>query len=197
MPRTTLQCKQSLLAGDKPFNCDICQKKFALSCNLRAHLKTHEAEYQSSAASLALYHRALAVLGSQSPSNESCSNEEEELEEEEEESIGKGLSGSSGIGGTVGGKFQGFFIGQPPCERRRATLGVGGPDGDGGGQDHSIGGGFGWIDFLGVGSERAVGPRMRRLEHRLLRQLLPPTAGTITSSGRERVVILGELNLDW
>ena len=52
-------------SGDKPFSCDICQKKFALSCNLRAHLKTHEAEFQSSQASLALYQRALAVLGQQ------------------------------------------------------------------------------------------------------------------------------------
>ena len=53
--------------GDKPFSCDICQKKFALSCNLRAHLKTHEAEYQTSAASLALYKRALAALGGSPP----------------------------------------------------------------------------------------------------------------------------------
>lgn len=42
--------------------------------------------------------------------------------EEEEESLGKGLSGSSGVGGTLGGRFRGFFIGQPPCEKRRATL---------------------------------------------------------------------------
>ncbi|EOO02698.1 putative dna polymerase epsilon subunit b protein [Phaeoacremonium minimum UCRPA7] len=108
--------------------------------------------------------------------------------EEEEESVGKGLSGSSGVGGTIGGRFQGFFIGQPPCEKRRATLGVSGPDG---GQDHTIGGGFGWIDFLGVGSERACGSRMRKLEHRLLRQ---PSSPDIP--GRGRMVILGELNLD-
>ncbi len=108
---------------------------------------------------------------------------------EEEESVGKGLNGSSGIGGTIGGRFQGYFIGQPPCERRRATLGVSGPDGD---QDHTIGGGFGWIDFLGVGSERAVGSRMRKLEHRLLRQ--PPPGSD--SRGRGRMVVLGELNLD-
>lgn len=110
--------------------------------------------------------------------------------EEEEESIGKGLSGSSGVGGTIGGRFQGFFIGQPPCEKRRATLGVSGLDG---GPDHTIGGGFGWIDFLGVGSERAVGPRMRKLEQRLLRQ---PALADPESPGRGRVVIVGELNLD-
>ncbi|OLN85910.1 DNA polymerase epsilon subunit B [Colletotrichum chlorophyti] len=108
--------------------------------------------------------------------------------EEEEESVGKGLSGSSGVGGTLGGRFQGFFIGQPPCENRKATLGVSGPDG---GQDHTIGGGFGWIDFLGVGSERAVGPRMRKLEQRLL-----PRHSAEEVPGRGRMVILGEMNLD-
>ncbi|KAL2260108.1 hypothetical protein VTK26DRAFT_5999 [Humicola hyalothermophila] len=110
--------------------------------------------------------------------------------EEEEESIGKGLSGSSGVGGTIGGRFQGFFIGQPPCEKRRATLGVSGLEG---GPDHTIGGGFGWIDFLGVGSERAVGPRMRKLEQRLLRQ---PAMADPDGPRRGRVVIVGELNLD-
>lgn len=106
--------------------------------------------------------------------------------EEEDESVGKGLGGSSGVGGTLGGRFQAFFIGQPPCEKRKATLGISGPDG---GQDQTIGGGFGWIDFLGVGSERAVGAKMRRLEQ-LLREPLDDTPS------RNRVVILGELNLD-
>lgn len=99
--------------------------------------------------------------------------------EEEDESTGNGLGGSSGVGGTLGGRFQAFFIGQPPCERRKVTLGVST-------DDTTIGGGFGWIDFLGVGSERAVGNKMRRLETRLL----PP------ASPRRRVVVLGELNLD-
>ncbi|KAH7255913.1 DNA polymerase alpha/epsilon subunit B-domain-containing protein [Fusarium redolens] len=109
--------------------------------------------------------------------------------EEEDESVGKGLSGSSGVGGTLGGRFQGFFIGQPPCERRQATLGISGPDG---GQEQTIGGGFGWIDFLGVGSERAVGTKMRRLEKRLLHS----RAEEDTAPSRGRVVIIGELNLD-
>lgn len=34
-----------LVAGDKPHGCDICLKKFALACNLRAHMKTHEGLY--------------------------------------------------------------------------------------------------------------------------------------------------------
>lgn len=108
--------------------------------------------------------------------------------EEEDESVGKGLSGSSGVGGTLGGRFQGFFIGQPPCEKRKATLGIRGPDG---GQDSTIGGGFGWIDFLGVGSERAVGIKMRRLEQSLLRG-----PAEEDSPSRARMIILGELNLD-
>ncbi|KAF7563063.1 hypothetical protein G7046_g1092 [Stylonectria norvegica] len=107
--------------------------------------------------------------------------------EEEDESVGKGLSGSSGVGGVLGGHFQGFFIGQPPCEKRKATLGISGPDG---GHEQTIGGGFGWVDFLGVGSQRAMGAKMRRLEQRLLR------APSQDIPSRDRVVILGELNLD-
>ncbi|KAI1865854.1 uncharacterized protein JN550_008112 [Neoarthrinium moseri] len=110
--------------------------------------------------------------------------------EEEEESVGKGLGASNGIGGIIGGRFQGFFIGQPPCEKRKATLGVSGLDG---GQDHTIGGGFGWIDFLGVGSERAVGSKMRKVEQRVLRQA---ESDDPEAPSRDRVVILGELNLD-
>ncbi|KAL8305456.1 hypothetical protein RB597_003737 [Gaeumannomyces tritici] len=132
---------------------------------------------------------------------------EEEDDRHGTHTAGKGLTGSSGIGGTIGGRFQGFFVGQPPCEKRRATLGVSGPEGDG--LEHTIGGGFGWIDFLGVGSERAVGPRMRRLEHRLLRQphmqrarrlleddMSQPAAAASIIPRRGRIAVLGELNLD-
>lgn len=110
-------------------------------------------------------------------------------EEDDEATVGSkvGLSGSSGVGGVIGGRFQGFFIGQPPCEKRRVTLGVSGPDSD------TIGGGFGWIDFLGVGSERAMGSRMRRVEQRLLRR---PLTDDDPDRGRGRIVILGEMNLD-
>lgn len=110
-------------------------------------------------------------------------------EEDDDAAAGSkvGLSGSSGVGGVLGGRFQGFFIGQPPCEKRRVTLGVSGPDSD------TVGGGFGWIDFLGVGSERAMGPRMRRVEQRLLRR---PLTDDDPDRGRGRIVVLGEMNLD-
>lgn len=31
-----------VVSGDKPHACELCTKKFALACNLRAHMKTHE-----------------------------------------------------------------------------------------------------------------------------------------------------------
>ncbi|RDA87128.1 hypothetical protein CP532_4248 [Ophiocordyceps camponoti-leonardi (nom. inval.)] len=126
------------------------------------------------------------------------------LYEEDGNAVARNLGGSSGsgVGGILGGRFRGLFIGQPPCEKRRATLGISGPDG---GSDHTIGGGFGWIDFLGVGSQRAVGAKMRRLENRLLPPLsstassLPPSSSfpdDTPPAGRNRIVIIGELNLD-
>ena len=32
--------------GSKPHACELCNKRFALACNLRAHMKTHEDEQQ-------------------------------------------------------------------------------------------------------------------------------------------------------
>ncbi|CAK7266561.1 DNA-directed DNA polymerase epsilon, subunit B [Sporothrix epigloea] len=155
--------------------------------------------------------------------------------EDEEETAGRGLNGATGVGGTISGRFQAFFIGQPPSETRRDALGISGPDGMGGAGvgDHTIGGGFGWIDFMGVGSHRAVGARMRKLEQRFLlrqrnqhrqhpnrfrqhlRQQLPADSQDDDNDGetlqakqnvaqadeplplgRQRIVLLGELNLD-
>lgn len=109
--------------------------------------------------------------------------------EEEDNSSGGGLGGSGGVGGTIGGKFIGFFIGGPPCERRAVTLGMSGKNGEG---DTTAGGGFGWVDFLGVGSERAVGSKMRKLEQRLLRR--PSEDNEL--GGRGRMIVIGEVNLD-
>jgi DNA polymerase epsilon subunit 2 len=108
---------------------------------------------------------------------------------EEEDNNTGGLGGIGGVGGTIGGKFIGFFIGGPPCERRAVTLGVSGKNGDG---DITAGGGFGWVDFLGVGSERAVGTKMRKLEQRLIKR----PAGDEELGGRNRMIIIGEVNLN-
>ncbi|XP_070065386.1 zinc finger protein 26 isoform X2 [Drosophila virilis] len=37
---------RSFKNGDKPHGCELCKKKFALACNLRAHMKTHDGDLQ-------------------------------------------------------------------------------------------------------------------------------------------------------
>ncbi|KAL1896404.1 DNA-directed DNA polymerase epsilon, subunit B [Ceratocystis pirilliformis] len=108
--------------------------------------------------------------------------------EEEEDVSTSGLHGARGIGGFIGGRFQAFFIGQPPCEKRSVTLGISGPEGN---VDHAIGGGFGWTDFIGHGSERAVGAKMRRIQERIFRPM-----ETSEARMRNKVVVLGEVNLN-
>ena len=86
------------ILGDKPFACDICQKKFALSCNLRAHLKTHEAEYQTSPASFALYRRTLELLGVAEAQERLDRMRDEVEEDDEEERLGSESSSPGGAG---------------------------------------------------------------------------------------------------
>ncbi len=93
-----------------------------------------------------------------------------------------------GIGGAIGGKFVAFSVGGPPCERREVSLGIGGCSA---GNIPSAGAGFGWVDFLGIGSERASGARMRRLEKTILKRTLEPAA----SGERGTIVIVGEVDL--
>lgn len=109
--------------------------------------------------------------------------------EEEDEVSGGGLGGGGGVGGTIGGKFVGFTVGGPPCERRQVTLGVSGSNDEG---DVTAGGGFGWVDFLGVGSERAIGSKMRKIEQRVCGRPI----GNDDNGGRSRMVVIGEVNLD-
>ncbi|KAI9724939.1 MAG: hypothetical protein M1812_000215 [Candelaria pacifica] len=109
--------------------------------------------------------------------------------EEEHNPAAGGLGGNGGVGGTIGGKFIGFSVIGPPCEKREVTLGVSGVNNEG---DSTAAGGFGWVDFLGVGSERAVGSKMRRMEQRVLGRGDKNEA----QSGRSRMIILGEVNLD-
>ena len=109
--------------------------------------------------------------------------------EAEGSNIDSDLDGKVGVGGAVGGRFIAFSIGGPPCERRDITLGV---STTGAGGHLSTGGGFGWVDFLGVGSERATGPAMRELEQKVLKKEVTEASG----KGRSRMIILGEVNLD-
>ncbi len=110
--------------------------------------------------------------------------------EEQELSVGPGLDRNTGVGGTIGGRFIAFSVGGPPCERRETTLGISSSSTDG---NTTAGGGFGWVDFLGVGSERASGQAMRKLERSVLKKgILQPSE----DEGRGRIVILGDVNLD-
>ncbi|CAF9935964.1 MAG: DNA-directed DNA polymerase epsilon, subunit B [Alectoria fallacina] len=109
--------------------------------------------------------------------------------EEEGSSTGHGLDGNRGVGGTVGGKFIAFSVGGPPCERREVTVGISGAGKDG---HTSAGGGFGWVDFLGVGSERAAGSAMRKLETIVLKR----DSSENPVQGRVRMVICGEVELE-
>lgn len=109
--------------------------------------------------------------------------------EEEGSNAGPGLDGNRGVGGTVGGKFIAFSVGGPPCERREVTVGISGAGKDG---HTSAGGGFGWVDFLGIGSERAVGTAMRKLETNVLKR----ASSESLAEGRARMVICGEVELD-
>lgn len=109
----------------------------------------------------------------------------------EEEGIVKGaaLGGNTGIGGAIGGQFVGISICGPPCERRDISLGTSSRQDSG---QLGSSGGFGWVDFLGLGSERAQGARMRRIQEKCIRSELEATETTT----RLKVAVMSEVNLD-
>ena len=109
--------------------------------------------------------------------------------EEDALRAGCSLEGNPGVGGSIGGIFIAFSMGGPPCERREVTLGVIGSNKD---EVSKTAGGFGWIDFLGVGSERASGLEMRQLESNVLKG----QGSEASPQGRGRMVIVGEVRLD-
>ena len=118
--------------------------------------------------------------------------------EEDLGDTGGSLAGQGGVGGTLGGRFVGFSIGAPKAETRSQSLGL--SDGSSGDSAHP-GGGFGWVDFLGVGSERAMGSRMRRLEQKLLNNPLSAHDTALStspgiSSAAGKLVTLGCVTLD-
>ncbi|KAE8146255.1 DNA polymerase alpha/epsilon subunit B-domain-containing protein [Aspergillus avenaceus] len=109
---------------------------------------------------------------------------------EEEETIrGSTLGGNGGIGGAIGGRFIGVSICGPPCERREMSLGTNNQQST---KEINSTGGFGWVDFLGVGSERARGPRMRQIQAKCLQDLQEAT----DDSCRTKIAIMSEVNLD-
>ena len=116
----------------------------------------------------------------------------EGIYEEGEDTKGALLGGFNGVGGAIGGIFIGASICGPPCERRDVSLGTNSSWQSSG--DISSSGGFGWVDFLGVGSERAQGPRMRKIETKCLRR--EETRGSVTSLTRLKVAVMSEVNLD-
>lgn len=110
--------------------------------------------------------------------------------EEEEMVKGSVLGGNTGVGGAIGGHFVGVSICGPPCERRDISLGTSSRQGSG---ELSSSGGFGWVDFLGLGSERAQGARMRRIQEKCLRGE-PDTMEA--PPARLRMAVMSEINLD-
>ncbi|ETN39447.1 uncharacterized protein HMPREF1541_05670 [Cyphellophora europaea CBS 101466] len=109
----------------------------------------------------------------------------------EDGSNNSSLSGS-GVGGQIKGRFVAENLSGPPAERRDVTFGVGQSLSSDTVQT-SVGAGFGWVDFLGVGSEKALGPQMRRLQSRLF----PSPAGSLNNeSRRSKIAIISECHLD-
>lgn len=93
------------------------------------------------------------------------------------------LGTMGGIGATIAGKFVASVLAHPPAERRAQSLGINsGPDSSGSPA-------FGWTDFLGIGSERATGSRMRRLQSRIL-------GPTSSYCGLSNIVIAADVSLD-
>ena len=111
-----------------------------------------------------------------------------------------GSNTGGGVGGMIGGRFIGSTISGPPVERRGVTLGISGVSNEE--ESSSIlsaGAGFGWVDFLGAGSERAQGKMMRRLEQRILgrrRVANPEDIEDQEQARRTKMAILGECQLD-
>jgi DNA polymerase epsilon subunit 2 len=113
-----------------------------------------------------------------------------------DEDGGANSSTGGGVGGIIGGRFLASSIAEPPAEKRDVTLGLGN-----GKSDHvhtSVGAGFGWVDFLGVGSEKALGTQLRRTQRRVLGRNSDAhhTLGEVDSIPRTKIAVLGECTLD-
>lgn len=134
---------------------------------------------------------------------------------EEDGSNNSNLGVAAGVGGQIKGHFVAETMAGPPAERRNVTVGVSlGLDSDSNSNSNahtSVGSGFGWVDFLGVGSEKALGSQMRRIQRRIFGAQPQSQIATASSTGdgiasphqeddphpgRTKMAILGECNLD-
>lgn len=111
---------------------------------------------------------------------------------EEDGSNNSNLGGAGGVGGQIKGKFIANTIAGPPAERRDSTLGTA-SKGNLTSAQTSVGAGFGWVDFLGVGSEKAIGTQMRRVQKQVLGATEPDSDSRLK---RRKVAILGECHFD-
>ena len=110
---------------------------------------------------------------------------------EEDGSNNSNLGGAGGVGGQIKGRFVVDTIAGPPPEKRGVTLAVGQdlrPDQ----AQTTVGAGFGWVDFLGLGSEKAVGSQMRRIQ----KQIIGSRHEEEQKSARSKIAIIGECHLD-
>lgn len=132
----------------------------------------------------------------------------------EDGSHNSNLGSAGGVGGQIKGHFVADTVAGPPAERRAMTIGASnGPDSNNTNSiTTNVGAGFGWIDFLGVGSEKGIGPQMRRLQKRIYGSPSSTSLLCGTADGREgeeedqeedqqqplrtKIAILGECNLD-
>lgn len=119
---------------------------------------------------------------------------------EEDGSHNSNLGSAAGVGGQIKGRFLTDTMAGPPAERRALTIGL--SDNLNSNNVHaSVGAGFGWIDFLGVGSEKGLGSHMRRIQKRIFDQ--PAPAHDLSDlideeppPSRSKIAVLGECSLD-
>ncbi|RMZ81674.1 hypothetical protein DV737_g2377, partial [Chaetothyriales sp. CBS 132003] len=114
---------------------------------------------------------------------------------EEDGSNNSTLGASGGPGGQIKGRFVADTFAGPLPEKREASLGIN-HDSRRNHIDTSLGPAFGWVDFLGLGSEKAVGQQMRQIRRRILGAPRQEDDQAARRRTRSKIAILGECHLD-